>query len=956
MLPFLLLLCTALILGPPVVGAQSPSTVISFEDGQSNALPPGWVWIVKAEGGEAGLDEQVVYSGKHALSLSGSRYVSIARVGANPISGLQPVVGERYKVSVWIRSDKLDADAWVKFEVINAERNRVLGNFFLRPEQGSHDWYLLQGVTPTVPADTAELWLNINLGGTGRLWIDEVTVEPWQGSDEELEKQFSGSSPTALPTVTPPPADEVSRHPSILFRADEVEELRKARKRVPFRQFSELILSQAAGMLVTPLPEEPEPYPDGWEVNHWREMRTVASQASGHMETLAFAYLITGNERYAQEAKRWIMHVCSWDVNGTTSTAYHDDLGRWLLCSMSGAVDWIYDTLTAEDLAVIRPVLLARGRELYRLQVRPLSKNPYDSHAVSALCYLTRVALVLQDLPEAQEWLDFTAQFYSKVYPPWGGSDGGWSEGVGYWKWSMTEALEAAELLKVARVVDLYSKDWYKNTAYYKMYFQPLGSKFANGFGDGATFDTLLSADYTATMMLATATGDPYVKWYAQQLQQRGGVWFDEYWRAYYWFFRYGDQIAELPATSLAELPRSKAFYDIGQVAMHSNLEQAKEDVSLYFKSSPLGSVSHSHGEQNSFTLTAWNEPLAISSGWYDWYGSDHHFNFNRQTRSKNTILVDGQGQHFRHIAAAGEITDFHTGAGYDFTTGEAAQAYAGKLERFRREILYCVPDYFLVIDDLEAPRPVHFNWLLHTISSPQIDEGRRVLELEQNGVHFQAHFLTPSALQFELSDRYYTSGDALSVFKEQEALPETEQPAQYHMAATTIAPDTQGYFVTVLYPYQGPAPALDFSGACHDSVYEVRAVGDGRLDTTLISRNGQATTLSSAGIEAEGAMVSVSWRESRAVQLLLKAGRSLLLADGLAIAASEPCTVSIQFFDEGAQAIAELATDTSLRIRLPDSPRQVSVNGDASSMRADVDGYVTLELPAGKHVIDLSS
>ena len=110
-------------------------------------------------------------------------------------------------------------------------------------------------------------------------------------------------------------------------------------RQIPFRQLAEMILARTAGILVTPLPDEPEPYPDGWEVNHWRYMRQIASQVSDNMELLAFAYLITGDEMYAEEAKRWIKHVCSWDVGGTTSSAYHDDLGRWILSSMSAAVD-----------------------------------------------------------------------------------------------------------------------------------------------------------------------------------------------------------------------------------------------------------------------------------------------------------------------------------------------------------------------------------------------------------------------------------------------------------------------------------------------------------------------------------------------------------------------------------------------------------------------------------------
>jgi hypothetical protein len=951
----LLSLCLVMAMLQSAWAQTGPDMLVAFDQGKDGALPPGWIWIVQSEGGTSGLDRSLPYTGQYSLRLSGSKYTSVSRVGTNPIRDLKPIVGERYQVRFWCRSEKLEADAWVKIEFINAERNRVLGSFFLRPEQGSLDWYLMEGVSPTVPVDTAEIWLNINLSGTGSFWIDDFSMELWKGSAEELKAQLSQVRRIPLPTVPPPPADAASKHPRIHFRPDEVEVLRAKRRQIPFRQLSEMILARTAGMLVADLPEEPEPYPEGWEVNHWRKMRDVSSLVSGNMESLAFAYLITGNEAYAEEAKRWIKHVCSWDVNGTTSTAYHDDLGRWILSSMSAAVDWIYDTLTPEDLAVIRPVLLARGRELYRIQVRPLANRLYDSHAITSLCYLTRAALVLCDLPEAQEWLAFTARFYQDHYPPWGGSDGGWSEGTAYWKWSVTQALEAAELLKVAGLADLFAKDWYQNTGYFKMYFHPPGSKHANGFGDGAAFDVLDNTDYTNMIMFAAGTGNEYFKWYAQQLQQRSGRWFDDYMRAYCFLFRYSDQISQLEAKPPSDLPRSKAFYDIGHVALHSNLAQAKDDVSLYFKSSPLGSISHSHGEQNSFTLSAWNEALAISSGWYDWYGSDQHFNFNRQTRSKNTILVDGEGQHYRSIDAAGEITAFFTGAGYDLTAGDAAQAYAGKLERFTREILYCVPDYFVIIDNLKAPRPVHYNWLLHTISPPQIDAGTRTLQLEQNGVHLQVNFLTPHSLEFEQTDRYYSSGDALTVFKEKEALPETEKPPQYHVAATTTSAATAERFVTVLCPYKGSSAPLQFAGVDRGTAYEVSAVGKGRRDLTLIGQQATATTLSGDGFTAEGRLASVSWQDARPVKLLLYEGRSLSVGDSVVVRTTQPCTVSVELAEGQAQVVADAVAETTLQLRLPQVPSTVTLDGDDAVLAVDGDGCLRVPVPEGRHTLQLS-
>ena len=48
-----------------------------------------------------------------------------------------------------------------------------------------------------MPEDTAEIWLNVNLSGTGQLWLDDFSLELWtEGADEltTLTKPSASSS------------------------------------------------------------------------------------------------------------------------------------------------------------------------------------------------------------------------------------------------------------------------------------------------------------------------------------------------------------------------------------------------------------------------------------------------------------------------------------------------------------------------------------------------------------------------------------------------------------------------------------------------------------------------------------------------------------------------------------------------------------------------------------------
>lgn len=151
---------------------------LDFEGEQPGTLPEGWTWIVRSGEGTSVVDDVNSHSGKHSLKLMGKGQDDRVRVGTNPIRGFHPNIGKQYKVKVWCRSEQIDNGSWIKVEFINKGRNKVLGNFFLYPKAGSHDWYLLEGITNPVPEDTAEFWLNIDLPGAGALWIDDFEVLP----------------------------------------------------------------------------------------------------------------------------------------------------------------------------------------------------------------------------------------------------------------------------------------------------------------------------------------------------------------------------------------------------------------------------------------------------------------------------------------------------------------------------------------------------------------------------------------------------------------------------------------------------------------------------------------------------------------------------------------------------------------------------------------------------------
>ena len=157
--------------------------------------------------------------------------------------------------------------------------------------------------------------------------------------------------------------------------------------------------------------------------------------------------------------------------------------------------------------------------------------------------------------------------------------------------------------------------------------------------------------------------------------------------------------------------------------ALHSALDQPEQDTFVLFKSSPFGSVSHSHADQNSFCILKGGRALAIASGHYGpAYGMPHHANWTRQTKANNCLLVNGQGQLVRDPDAAGRICDFRHQQALSYVCGDAAPAYGGRLKRFLRHVLFLRPGVILLLDEVAAPEPAEFSWLLHALEKMQMD------------------------------------------------------------------------------------------------------------------------------------------------------------------------------------------------------------------------------------------
>lgn len=478
---------------------------------------------------------------------------------------------------------------------------------------------------------------------------------------------------------------------------------------------------------------EPAPYPDNTRTPPvWRQTYIDCQELLYAIRHLAVAGLVLKDQALLDRSKEWLLAATGWDPDGTTSRSYTDEWAYRVTLALAWGYDWLYDELSEDERTQVRKALLARTRQVaeHAIDNAKIHLFPYDSHAVRSVSAVIVPACIamLDEEPEAREWLDYSIEFLATLYSPWGDSDGGWAEGPHYWMTGLAYLIDAANLLRNYMDIDLYERPFLKKTADFPFYTKTPNTRRTT-FGDDSTMGDLpcLKVAYNVRQF-APITGKGEYQWYFDQIVEADpGTEMASY-NYGWWDLNFDDMMYQhdfdtVEAVAPVDTDGLRWFKGVGWVAMHTNMHDPDEHIQVIIKSSPFGSISHSHGDQNAFVLSAFGEDLAIQSGYYVAFNSSMHRLWRRQTRSKNALLIDGKGQYAdndKQLAAraTGRIID---AAEYDdhlYVCADATEAYAcvnDKVERVQREMYLVHKQYIVIVDSVDLSEPATVDWLLHT-------------------------------------------------------------------------------------------------------------------------------------------------------------------------------------------------------------------------------------------------
>lgn len=585
----------------------------------------------------------------------------------------------------------------------------------------------------------------------------------------------------------------------------------------------------------------------------WR----MAGQTATAMQLSAFKHLAFKQDSDLHAAARWARVIAAWPLRTEEDYRRNDEAFVQSLQAQAFAYDWLHDSLSASDRDELRRELATRTDALYRaLQraipwSRPLVPGERLSHPVRFVATLGHAALALWgEHDPASEQLAWVVNFYERIFPVWGGDDGGWSEGIQYLSSALSHHLRVLEDLQAVGLTQVTDRPFWRNTGYFLAHFlMPFETA---SFGDLPQPARPTPARRLLMEKLAHLNGDGLL----MALADRFGQVLPE--RQNYYQFGLVDTLAHLwrmnraaalNVRSLDELPRSRHFRDVGWVAMHSRWDVHADTVMMGFKSSPIGAVSHGFADQNSFVINAYGQAMAVSSGVRDLYGSPHYERWTRASRSKNSVLLDGHGPEGRDPQGTGRILRFVGMKNIDFVTGDASAAYRHLAKSVLRHVVFVDRRYFVVLDEITARRMSKHQWRIHTRVRPQLDlQGVRVVaRYEGCGLTVQL-FAPGNSLTVTEAAGYDPPPD----------MPVDQIPAAWHTTFETASRVVDQRFVALLQPWKGQEPD---SGArlAAASAGHVLQVGD---DLVYLSREedrlaqfaggrlvGRAATVTSRGI-----------------------------------------------------------------------------------------------------------
>jgi hypothetical protein len=467
------------------------------------------------------------------------------------------------------------------------------------------------------------------------------------------------------------------------------------------------------------------------------QMLGASRTALGRITFLAALNRMDGDKRFANRARDEMLAIAKF---GDWNPSHFLDVAE-MTAAMALGYDWLFDSLSPEDRAVIRAAIIEKG-------LKP-GLDAYEkgewwtkvNHNWASVCAggLALGALAIADeQPElARHVLDATRKSIARPMSSFA-PDGGWDEGPGYWDYATRYTVFYAAAAQTALGNDLGLSDYegFDQTGFFRIHtIGPTGKAF--NFADCAEFPGIASQMF----WLARRFNHPEFAAAERDFAHKWGDVFHLLW--------WNDSGTTL---SDAKFPLDAVFKGVNVACFRS----AWDDPNAFYVGFKGGdnSANHAHLDLGTFVLDAFGQRWAVDLGsddydLPDYFGKLRWTYYRTRTEGHNTLLINDANQ---DASAKAPIIAFSSKPERAFAVADLSQGYKWTGAKVRRGIELLDRNAVVVEDEVETQQPAKVQWQMHTAAVIQIADDKRTAELTQHGQSLAAKILSPDGAKFEVT------------------------------------------------------------------------------------------------------------------------------------------------------------------------------------------------------------
>ena len=506
-----------------------------------------------------------------------------------------------------------------------------------------------------------------------------------------------------LPDIKLPP------HPRILFLKEDEASVRKAIATDPIWKKMHETIKEHCDKIIDSVSLE--------RVLYGQHLLNRSRKALRRIFFLGYAYRVTGDDRYAQRAKKELMAVCKFS---DWNPSHFLDVAE-MTTAVSIGYDWLYEKLSANERKLIEESIVKKG-------IGPSFDKRYNwfldaSNNWNQVCNagMTYGALAVWDKQEqiAREVINRalnTIHLPMEQYNP----DGGYPEGYGYWNYG---------------------------TSYNVMFLSAIEKVFHNDFGLSKTPGFMKTPAFMENMTgnsgrcfnwadcLLTGTIKPTMFWFARRNNDPSSLWMEKRYLMETDYSRFTvDRL--LPnvmiwgrgiSMSTVTAPENKFWVGQGASPVASMRTSWKNDgIYLGFKAG-TPSTAHGHMDVGSFIMESdgvrWASDLGMqdyesleSKGMDIWGKTQDAIRwtiFRINSYSHNILTVDSLQQ---RVTGRAIIDKFSDKPEFSYAVSDLTSLYDGQLASVKRGVGIKKGKYVVVRDEYTAlGKAVTVRWVMLT-------------------------------------------------------------------------------------------------------------------------------------------------------------------------------------------------------------------------------------------------